>query len=617
MLEKIQNGIDVQQLTLKEKKQLAKEVREFIIENVSKTGGHFASNLGVVELTISLLSCFDFNRDKIIFDVGHQSYTYKILTGRKNLFSTLRKYKGLRGFPYLKESPYDFFETGHSSTSISAGLGMARARDLKKEDYHIVSVIGDGSISNGMSLEAINDLGFNKTRMIIILNDNGMSISSNVGGISSYLSRISINERYLKVKNKVKHSLDNTKVGTAMYKVLSRAKDGMRGFLVPSKYFEDMGLTYVGPIDGHDIGLLIKVLERAKKTPNPVIIHAVTKKGKGYPKAEENPTLYHMVSPFDLKEGVKVSKKKTYSSCFGDTMLSLAKENEKLTLITAAMCDGVGLEEFFKQYPDRYFDVGISEEHAVTLAAGLASNGMRPIFAVYSTFLQRGFDQIIHDVCMQHHPVIFAIDRAGLVGADGETHQGIFDLSYLSLIPNMVVICPKCVEEIPVIFSWALTQKMPIAVRYPKGTNQIEMKPLKKIKLGTWEIMQKDQFSKVAVITTGRMVEICYSAIQKNKLDVMLINATFVKPLDQKMLKKLIQEKYSILTVEDNLLHGGLGESILSFANDIESTSISCMGFHDTFVEQGNINELFLQEHLDEVSIAKEIKKLIRKRQKK
>ena len=612
MLEKIDNGKDVSNLTLKEKKQLAKEIRTFLLENVSKTGGHLASNLGVVELTISLLSCFDFDKDKIIFDVGHQSYTYKILTGRKKLFSSLRKYKGLRGFPYLKESAYDFFNTGHSSTSISAALGMARARDLKGENYHIISVIGDGSISNGMSLEAINDLGFNKTKMILILNDNGMSISSNVGGISSYLSRISINERYLKVKNKIKHSLDNTKFGNAMYKVLSRAKDGMRGFLVPSKYFEDMGLTYVGPIDGHDIGLMIKVFERVKRMETPVIIHVVTKKGKGYDKAENDPTLYHMVPPFDLDKGVIPVNKKTYSSYFGEVMLALAEKNNNLVLITAAMCDGVGLVPFAKKFPKRYFDVGISEEHAITMAAGLAASGMRPVFAVYSTFLQRGFDQIVHDVCMQNHPVIFAIDRAGLVGEDGETHQGILDLSYLSIIPNMVIVCPKCVQELKVIFSWALEQKFPIAIRYPKGCNNIEITPIKQIKLGKWEILQKDNTSKVAVIATGRMVESVMSILKNNKLDIMFINATFIKPVDTSMLKKLVKNHYSILTIEDNLLSGGLGDAILCAVNNMGPINIKRMGFSDTFVEQGNIDLLFHQEGLDEKSIIKEIKKLMR-----
>ena len=381
ILKKKKNPSDIKKLSLKEKKQLAEELRVFLVDKVSKTGGHLASNLGVVELTIALLSCFDFENDKIIFDVGHQSYVYKILTGRKYKFDKLRQYKGIRGFPYRKESKYDFFETGHSSTSISAGLGMARARDIKKEKYNVISFVGDGSISSGESLEAINDLGFNKTKMIIILNDNGMSISSNVGGISSYLSRISINTKYLKVKNKIKHSLDGTKLGSFPLKCMSRIKDGFRTFLVPSKYFEAMGLTYIGPVDGHDLKLLTKVMNQAKRSDKPVIIHAVTKKGLGYAPAMENPDLYHAVGAFDKEKGVESTKKETYSTVFGKTMVKLGEKNDKLVAITAAMKDGVGLSEFFNKYPKRSCDVGICEEHATTFAAGLASEGMITVSA--------------------------------------------------------------------------------------------------------------------------------------------------------------------------------------------------------------------------------------------
>ena len=417
-LDKINNINDIKGLNISEKKELANEIREFLIEKVSKNGGHLASNLGIVELTISLCSVFNFEYDKIVFDVGHQSYVYKILTGRKDRFDTLRKYKGLRGFPYKKESPYDYFETGHSSTAISASVGMARARDINKEEYNIVSVVGDGAISSGMSLEAINDVGFNKTKMIIILNDNGMSISSNVGGISSYLSKLSLNEKYIKIKNALKYSLDDTPFGDFSFKMLSRMKDGIRKTLVPSKYFEDMGLTYIGPIDGHNINEIEKVLRRAKKINEPVIIHVVTKKGKGYKLAENTPEKYHGVSPFDIEEGVKSSGKESYSSAFGKAITKLASKDKSIVAITAAMQDGVGLQEFAKKYPDRYFDVGISEEHAVTLAAGMSVSNVKPIFAVYSTFLQRGFDQIVHDECMQNTPMILAIDRAGLVASD-------------------------------------------------------------------------------------------------------------------------------------------------------------------------------------------------------
>ncbi len=597
VLEKINKPSDVKKLTTKERKILASEVRTFLIDKVSKTGGHLASNLGVVEITIALLSCFDLDKDKVVFDVGHQSYVYKALTGRKDQFDNLRKYKGLRGFPYRKESEYDFFETGHSSTSISACLGMARARDIKHEDYNIVSVIGDGSISSGESLEAINDLGFNKTKMIIILNDNGMSISSNVGGISSYLSRISINTKYLKVKNKIKHSLDGTKLGIVPLKVMSRIKDGFRTFLVPSKYFETMGLTYIGPIDGHDLPLLIKVLNQAKKSDKPVIIHAVTKKGKGYLPAMENPDLYHAVSAFDKEKGVVVTQKETYSSVFGKTMVDLASNNDKLVAITAAMKDGVGLTEFFDKYPERSFDVGICEEHATTFTAGLASDGMIPVFAVYSTFLQRGFDQIVHDVCMQKLPCVFAIDRAGLVGNDGETHQGVFDLSYLSMIPNMTIVSPKTINDLPKLLEWAVNSKKIVAVRYPRGGDVKQLKTIDKVSYGKWEKVKKGE--KVTIIATGKMVQLAIMACEKYKLNANVVSATFIKPLDEKLLLKEIKDNNNILTIEDNILIGGLGSQISFFlAKNNFTGRIIPMGFDDNFVEQGSINELYEQEGL-------------------
>ena len=613
MLERINNPNDIKKLTLKEKKILAYEIREFLIDNVSKTGGHLASNLGVVELTIALLSCFDFDNDKVVFDVGHQSYVYKILTGRKNNFSKLRKYKGLRGFPYKKESKYDFFETGHSSTSISACLGLARARDIKKDKYNIISVIGDGSISSGESLEAINDLGFNKTKMIIILNDNGMSISSNVGGISSYLSRISINTKYLKVKNKIKHCLDGTKYGSVPVKYLSRIKDGLRTFLVPSKYFETMGLTYIGPVDGHDIKLLSKVLNQAKKLDKPIIIHAVTKKGKGYPFAEANPDLYHAVSPFDKEKGIVVTQKETYSSVFGKTMIDLASKNDKLVAITAAMKDGVGLNEFFLKYPSRSFDVGICEEHATTFTGGLASGGMIPVFAVYSTFLQRGFDQLLHDICMQNISAVFAIDRSGLVGSDGETHQGIFDLSYLSLMPNITIISPKCLSDLPKLLEWSIKSKKIVALRYPRGGDEIDLPQIKEVKYGKWEIVK--QGNGVAILAVGKMVQKAVVANEKYNLNATIINATFIKPLDEELLLKLISEKYNILTIEDNVINGGFGSNVTIFlAKNNFCGIIRSMGFCDRFIEQGSVEELFNQEGLNSENIKNMVLELHRGR---
>lgn len=613
ILDKIYNPSDVKKLTLKEKKQLAKEIREFLVENISKTGGHLASNLGVVEITIALLSCFNFEKDKIVFDVGHQSYVYKMLTGRKNEFDKLRKYKGLRGFPYPKESVYDFFETGHSSTSISACLGMSRARDIKNEDYNIVSLIGDGSISSGESLEAINDLGFNKTKMIIILNDNGMSISSNVGGLSSYLSRISINTRYMKVKNKVKHSLDGTKYGAVPIKFLSRIKDGFRTFLVPSQYFETMGLTYIGPLDGHDISLMIKVINQAKKSNKPVIIHAVTKKGKGYLPAMENPDLYHAVSPFDKEKGVLPTQKETYSSVFGKSIVKIATTNDKVVAITAAMKDGVGLTEFFDKFKERSFDVGICEEHATTFAAGLASAGMIPVLAIYSTFLQRGFDQIVHDICMQKLPVVLAIDRAGIVGNDGETHQGIFDLSYLSLIPNIVITSPKTMDDLPLLLEWAVNSKKTVAIRYPRGGDMKPLPKMKKVEFGKWEELEKGK--KVTIIATGKMNQLAVLANEKYKLGVTIVNATFIKPLDEKYIKEIIKRKDNIITIEDNTLNGGLGSLVtLLLAKYNYTGRIVSMGFDDKYIEQGSIDELYSQEGLTIENIKNNVKKLMEER---
>ncbi len=611
VLEKINNPSDLKKLKIKEKRLLSQEIRDFLIDKVSKSGGHLASNLGVVEITIALLSCFDFDKDKVIFDVGHQSYVYKLLTGRKNEFDKLRKYKGLRGFPYKKESKYDFFDTGHSSTSISAALGMARARDICNDNYNIVSIIGDGSISSGESLEAINDLGFNKTKMIIILNDNGMSISSNVGGISSYLSRISINTRYLKVKNKIKHSMDGTKIGSIPLKYMSRIKDRLRTFLVPSKYFETMGLTYIGPIDGHDLSLLIKVFNQAKKSEKPIIIHTVTKKGKGYKYAMDNPDLYHSVSSFDKNIGVQQNNKETYSSVFGKAMVELGKKNDRLVAITAAMKDGTGLTEFFEKYPERSFDVGICEEHATTFSAGLSSSGMIPVFAVYSTFLQRGFDQLIHDVCMQELPCVFAIDRAGIVGNDGETHQGIFDLSYLSLIPNMTVVSPKSMNDLPKLLEWAINSKKIVAIRYPRGSDEINIKEIKKVEYGKWEKIEKGD--KVAIIATGKMVQKALKANKEFKLNVTIINATFIKPLDEKLLLSLIREKINILTIEDNILSNGLGSQITFFLSMHNyGGKIISMGYNDKFIEQGSMDELYEQENLTVEKIKENINKLKR-----
>lgn len=605
MEEKIKN---IRNLNQDELKELSNEIRSFLIDKVSKTGGHLASNLGVVELTLALFYVFDFKKDKIIFDVGHQSYVYKMLTGRIKDFDKLRQYNGLRGFPSIAESPYDFFDTGHSSTSISAALGYARSRDLNKEDYNVISLIGDASIANGLAQEAINDLGYRKSKMIIILNDNGMSINKNVGSLSSYFSKISLNKKYLKIKGSLSKHFYNKRI----YRFLKWVKDGIRNFLVPNEYFEELGLTYVGPIDGHDIFNLIKVLEMTKNIDEPVIIHVVTKKGLGYDKAMEKPSLYHGVSPFDPKIGVITNYKNTFGNVVGNTLMEMAKKDEKIVAITAAMMDGVGLSNFANKFPKRFFDVGIAEEHAVTFAAGLAINKMKPYLFLYSTFLQRSFDELIHDVCMMNLPVKIMIDRAGIVGEDGCTHHGVFDLSYLSIMPNMTIVSPKCVSEIPFILEFINEYNFPIAMRYPKGVDEITLKPIRKFELGKWEII-KNSHSKICIIATGKMLQKVMKVVNKYNLDIEVINACFIKPLDKSILKSLNKERKIIITYEDNIIKGGLGSSILEYLNEIGKTcEIKIRGFKDEFIPQGSIEELYKKYGLDEESIYQEINNIIK-----
>lgn len=609
LLEDINYPSDVQTLTNKELYKLRDEIREFLIDKVSKTGGHLSSNLGVVELTLSLYKTFNFEKDKIIWDVGHQTYVHKILTGRKDKFDTLRKYNGLCGFPKITESKYDAFGVGHSSTSISAALGIARARDIKGEDYNVIAVIGDGALTGGMALEALNDVGFNKTNMIIVLNDNQMSISKNVGGVSNHLNKLRLDHSYNKLKEDINSTLSNSNAGKTVVQCLHRVKDSLKHLLVPSMLFENIGVKYIGPIDGHDIELMNEVFSKAKEINGPVIIHTVTHKGKGYELAEKNPNKFHGVSPFDLESGESyTTSKKTYSKVFGDTMLELAEENSDVVAITAAMPDGTGLKEFAKKYSNRFFDVGIAEEHATTLAAGMASAGLKPVFAVYSTFLQRAFDQVIHDVCIQNLPVVFAIDRAGIVGDDGETHQGIFDLSYLSAIPNMVVLAPKNLEELPIMLKWALKQNGPVAVRYPRGSDWCEdLTSLKEIKYGKWEKVIKGE--KVAIIAVGKMVQhamIARKELIKKGINPTIIGATFVKPIDTEMLKELVNEGYSIITIEDNVINGGFGSYVLMELNKLNfKAKFKSLGFSDNFVPHGDVNLLYKDAGLDAEAIEK------------
>jgi 1-deoxy-D-xylulose-5-phosphate synthase len=531
------------------------------------------------------------------------------LTGRKDKFEKLRQYNGMSGFPKRNESKYDSFDTGHSSTSISAALGIARARDLKKEKYNVISVIGDGALTGGMSIEALNDVGFRKTKMIIILNDNQMSISKNVGGLSRYLNKLRIDPSYNKLKTGIHASLDTSNLGKNIAGKISKVKDSIKQLVVPSMFFENIGVKYIGPIDGHDIASMTDVLLKAKEINEPVIIHVLTQKGRGYTLAEESPSKYHAIAPFDLESGeLNVSPKNNYSKAFGKALVNLGAKDDRIVAITAAMPEGTGLKCFSEKYKERFFDVGIAEEHAVTLAAGMASNGLKPVFAVYSTFLQRAFDQILHDVCIQNLPVVFAIDRAGIVGEDGETHQGINDLSYLSMIPNIHIVAPKCLEEVEVLLEWALNKDAPVAIRYPKGGNIINnLSPIKEVEEGKWEIINKG--SKVCIIATGKMVQhamIAKDILYEKGINPMVINATFIKPIDKDLLENIKKEGYNILTIEDNILKGGLGSAIKDYLIETDyKGTIKSLGYKDEFVSQGSVEILYKAYGLDCDNISK------------
>lgn len=608
---------DIKNMTIDELNGFAHEIRGFLIENVSRTGGHLASNLGVVELTLSLYNIFNFKTDKIIWDVGHQCYVHKILSGRMNAFKTLKKYGGLSGFPKVSESEYDHFQTGHSSTSISAALGMARARDLKGEKHEVLAVIGDGALTGGMAFEALNDVGYSKTKMIIILNDNQMSIAKNVGGISTYLSKIRMEPGYNKLKQDIDGILKKIpSIGDSMARTLERVKNGIKQMVVPGMLFENMGIKYLGPIDGHNINEVSKILEKAKSINGPVIIHIITKKGKGYKFAEMNPGKFHGIGPFNLQSGeVAVTGGISYSKAFGNAMVKLAEEDNKIVAITAAMRDGTGLQQFADKYKDRFFDVGIAEQHAVTMAAGMASQGLKPVFAVYSTFLQRAYDQVVHDICIQKLPVILAIDRAGIVGADGETHQGVFDLSYLSHIPNMTIMAPKCVEEMEPMFRWAFNQKGPIAIRYPRGGDivDLDLNPLTEFKYGKWEIIHDD--GDISIIAVGKMVQNALMArekLLKMGIEVGVVNAVFVKPIDIELLSKFSKTKRCIITIEDNVVVGGFGSLVSEYIQSINSaTKVINLGFKDEFIPHGNVDIFYKASGIDSDGIVEKVIKFI------
>ncbi len=612
ILEKITKTGDIRQLDKFELIQLAEEIRLFLVEKISVSGGHLASNLGVVELTMALHLVFDPEKDKIIWDVGHQSYTHKILTGRKEGFDGLRKYGGMSGFPKRSESCCDPFDTGHSSTSISAGLGYARARDLLGEDYSVVSVIGDGALTGGMAYEALNNAAQMNKNFIIVLNDNEMSISKNVGGLSEYLSKIRTADAYLDLKNGVEDALNKIPVyGTKVAARIRRTKNGIRQIFIPGMFFEELGIKYLGPVDGHNIQKTTRILKEAKRVPGPVVVHVITQKGKGYGPALRHPSRFHGAEPFEIETGVpKQHRQDSYTDVFSTVMCKLGKTQPRLCAVTAAMPDGTGLKRFRNMYPERFFDVGIAEQHAVTFAAGMAVAGMLPVVAVYSSFLQRAYDQIIHDVCLQNLHVIFAVDRAGLVGSDGETHQGIFDLSYLSSVPNLTVMAPKNKWELADMLRFAVMMDSPAAIRYPRGTACDQFHDFRApIRWGKSEIMYDEEG--IALIAAGSMVETA-AQVRSHLRDLgygcSLVNARFIKPLDEECLQRMASSHKLIVTLEENVRTGGFGDHVLEYLNDISSdVRVINIALPDDYIEHGSVDVLRRETLLDRDSILRRI----------
>lgn len=610
ILERIEGPWDVKKLSPQEIKQLADEIRRFLIEKISVTGGHLASNLGVVELTIALYLAFDLPKDKVIWDVGHQSYTHKILSGRRELFDDLRQYGGLSGFPKRKESPYDAFDTGHSSTSISAGLGMAQGRDIKGEDYAVVSVIGDGALTGGMAYEALNNAAHLNRNFIIVLNDNNMSISENVGGMSRYLNGIRSDTGYNELKKHVSGALSKIPViGEGLVDKISRTKESIKQLVIPGMLFENMGVTYLGPVDGHDVKALVKVFKEARRMDHAVLVHVLTKKGKGYGPAEKNPSRFHGIDSFDVATGkpLKVKQYPSYTDVFSKELCRLAEHNPRIVAVTAAMPDGTGLKAFGKRYPNRFFDVGIAEQHAVTSAAGMAAAGLKPVVAVYSSFMQRGFDQILHDVCIQNLPVVFALDRAGLVGSDGETHQGIFDLSFLSCIPNMTILAPKNLWELRRDLQYALeVHEGPIAVRYPRGQAYRGLKEFDApVEYGKGELLFEG--SRIALLAVGSMVSTAEHIRDKltgQGFTCTLANGRFIKPVDYELVDKLAAVHELLVVLEENVLQGGYGLQVKAYVQEhFPETKVLCIGLPDAYVEHGNVSLLRETLKIDSDSI--------------
>lgn len=612
LLEKIEKVNDIKYIDKEEYDLLAEEIRSFLIEKISVTGGHLGSNLGAVELTMALHLALNLPEDKIIWDVGHQSYTHKLLTGRRDGFENLRKFHGMSGFPKRKESVCDCFDTGHSSTSISAGLGMVKARDLTGGKNTIVSVIGDGSLTGGMAYEALNNASRLDTNFIVVLNDNNMSISENVGGISKYLNNVRTANGYLDLKEGVYKALKGTSKGESIISKIRRVKSGVKHLVIPGMFFEDMGITYLGPVNGHDVEDMIRVIHEAQRVKGAVMIHVITEKGKGYAPAERHPARFHGAVPFEIESGLPKNPRSvpSYTDIFSTVMCKLGQRDEKVVAITAAMPDGTGLKRFRNMYPDRFFDVGIAEEHAVTFAAGLATGGLKPVVAIYSSFLQRAYDQILHDVCLQNLPVIFAIDRAGLVGADGETHQGIFDLSFLSSIPGMHIMAPKNKWELSDMLKFAVDFEGPIAIRYPRGDAYDGLKEYRApIEFGKSEYIYRE--GRVVLLAVGSMVKTAEEVrriLKEKNIECALVNARFVKPVDETVLTEATQKYELIVTMEENVASGGFGERVRAFLdNGNHPTKQLAITIPDAYVEHGNVSILEKELKIDADSIAEQI----------
>lgn len=616
ILEKINRPNDIKKIAVADLPVLAEEIRAFLIHKISVSGGHLASNLGVVELTMAMHLLFCLPEDKIIWDVGHQSYTHKLLTGRREGFEELRKYGGMSGFPKRKESNCDCFDTGHSSTSVSAGLGYAEAREIMGENYKVISVIGDGALTGGMAYEALNNASRLKTNFIIVLNDNNMSISENVGGLSGHLGNLRTADAYRDLKMGVTNSLSKIPVyGERMVEQIRRTKSGIKQLLIPGMFFEDMGITYLGPVDGHDINAMLRVFREASKVEGAVLVHVLTKKGNGYLPAERHPARFHGTEPFQIETGIPMKRRiaANYTDIFSTVMRKLGDRDEKVVAITAAMGEGTGLKRFHNMFPERFFDVGIAEEHAVTFAAGLAAAGLKPIVAVYSSFLQRAYDQILHDVCIQDLPVVFAVDRAGLVGSDGETHQGIFDISYLSSIPNMNIMAPKNKWELSDMIKFAVNFHHPVAIRYPRGEAYTGLKEYRApVEYGKSEIIREE--SQIVLVAAGSMVKTSVEVRQILKsmgYQCSLVNARFVKPLDTEMLEKLSKNHRLLVTMEENVVNGGFGEHVIRYMNGRDSQEpwikVVSVAIPDEYVEHGNVEILRSEIGIDTESVVKKI----------